>query len=300
LKEQVRKNHKMNLATKISFAVGLVLGIIVVLSIAVFRETDSGYLAQVEDTVEENILDRPVATPIIQEVSVSAAGAYTMDGTELYSFRPDKRWPIASITKLMTSLTADELFDLDEVIIITEEMVVTEGVAGGFRVGEHVRVGDLIESMLMVSSNDAAAALAIHYGEDAFVERMNQLAERIGMPDTSYVDPTGLSVQNLSTADDIRELARYIWENEPYLYKLSRRESGVVVDLKSGSSRKLSNINIFVGRDDFVGGKTGSTPEAEGNLLSLFEVEGRDDPVIIVVLGTKDRFGETENILDDL
>ncbi len=62
----------------------------------------------------------------------------------------------------------------------------------------------------------------------------------------------------------------------------------------------MNNINVFAGTDEFLGGKTGSTPEAEGNLISIFEVSRGASPVIIIVLGTDDRFGETENILMNL
>lgn len=296
----------MSLTIKISFAVGLIFGVAVVLFITVFRATDSSYVAQVVVPVEENILQQPIISPIIQEVSVSASGAYTIDGGELYSFRADKRWPIASITKLMTAAVADKLYLSSsstaefEVIKITQEMVATDGVSGGLRAGEAFRADDLIKAMMLVSSNDAGAALAMHYGEEAFVNEMNALARELGMVDTTFADSTGLSIQNLSTIEDLRRLAKYVWEEQSYIFDISQRTSDTIRDRTSGLGKRLESINDFAGRDDFLGGKTGSTPEAEGNLLSLFEVPGRVGPVIIIVLGTEDRFGETEIILNDL
>ena len=296
----------MRTTTKISFAVGLFLGIAVVLSIAIFRATDSSNVPQVIIPVEENFLQQPVASPIIQEVSVSAYGVYTIEGNELNSFRADKRWPIASITKLMTAVVADKLylsssstFDF-EVIRITQEMVETEGASGGLLVGEAFRADDLIKAMMLVSSNDAGAALAIHYGEEAFINEMNALAKEIGMVNTTFVDPTGLSVQNLSTVEDLRRLAKYVWEEQQYIFDISRKPSDIIRDRVNGTARRLVSINDFAGREDFLGGKTGSIPEAEGNLLSLFEVSGIIGPITIIVLGTEDRFGETENILMEL
>lgn len=296
----------MSLTTKISFAVGLMFGVAVVLSIAVFRATDSSYVAQVAVPVEENLMEQSVISPIVQEVSVSASGAYTIGGGELYSFRADKRWPIASITKLMTAAVADKLYLASsstrdfEVIKITQEMLATEGGSGGFRVGETFRADDLIKAMMLVSSNDAGAALAMHYGEEAFVHEMNALAMELGMVNTTFVDSTGLSVQNLSTVEDLRRLAKYLWEEQPYIFDISQGMDGTIRDRTSGSGRRLESINDFAGREDFLGGKTGSIPEAEGNLLSLFEVPGRAEPVVIIVLGTEDRFGETESILAEL
>ena len=293
----------MSATAKISFSVGLVLGIAIVLSIALFNRTESSYVAQVANNEVEETVEQDVSSPIVEEVQVSAAGAYSMSGEELYSFRPDKRWPIASITKLMTALTADRLFMSEkpyELIKVTEEMVATDGNSGGFRVGEVFRVDDLIKAMMLVSSNDAAEALAMHFGEKAYVAEMNKIALEIGMTDTRFVDPTGLSVQNLSTAEDLRRLAKYIWENEPYIFEISQAKSGVITDRISGAGRILTSINEFSGRADFLGGKTGNIPEAEGNLVSIFKVPERDEEVIIIVLGTAGRFAETEKILDNL
>lgn len=295
----------MSLTVKVSFTVGLIFGIVVVLTVAIFRETDSSYISRVEEPIEGDIIDQPATTPITEVLNISAAGAYTLDGSELYSLRADKRWPIASITKLMTAVTADKLYLSGEVedyelITITEEMVATEGASGGLMVNEIFRADDLVVAMMLVSSNDAAAALAMHYGEEAFVDEMNKFAASLGMIDTNLVDSTGLSVQNLSTVEDLRRLAKFVFEEQPYIFNISRKQSDSIVDRVRGTRKKLNNINTFAGTDEFLGGKTGSTPEAEGNLISIFKVSGRVDPVIIIVLGTDDRFGETENILMNL
>jgi len=179
-------------------------------------------------------------------------------------------------------------------------MVETEGDSGNLGAGEILRADDLIKAMMLVSSNDAAAALAIHYGEEAFVEEMNKTAIELGMTDTSFVDPTGLSVQNLSSVEDVRRLTAYIWERQPYIFEITQNESGVVYDRARGSSRRFSSINEFSGRSDFLGGKTGTIPEAEGNLVSIFRLSNREETVIIVVLGTEDRFEETDKILSEL
>jgi len=294
----------MSLTAKISFSAGLILGVVIILFIVLFRETDSSYVAQVvTEPTEEEVVEQNTFSPIVQEVTVSAAGAYTMGGQELYNFRADKRWPIASVTKLMTALAADRLYLSEkpyELIPITEEMVLTEGNSGGLKAGEVMVADDLIKAMMLVSSNDAAAALAIHYGEDAFVDEMNRIAIELGMVNTKLVDPTGLSVQNLSTVEDLRRLVKFIWEEESYIFEITQREGGVITDRAKGSSWRLESINEFSGRSDFLGGKTGSIPEAEGNLVSIFEVSERGEQVIIIVLGTEDRFLETENILNNL
>lgn len=285
----------MTTAAKISFGTGILVGILAMLFFVGARQVEE---TPPPEATEEILNESPPPPPIVEEVSVSAAGAYALTGEELYSFRADKRWPIASITKLMTALIASEEFESNEVITITEKAIVTEG-NSGFAVGEKYYAEDLIEAMLLISSNDAATALAIHYGEDAFIDRMNERAGELGMTNTSFRDPTGLSFQNLSSVEDLRKLALYIWENDPQIFRTTTQKTGMLTEVQTGRRKTVENINTFAGRGDFLGGKTGRIPEAEGNLLSIFKTQNRE-PTIIVVLGTKDRFKETEAILNNL
>ena len=244
-------------------------------------------------------LSSPPVAPVVEQVELNAAGAYLLDGKPLYEFRTDKRWPIASVTKLMTVLVARELLSPGEVIVITPEAVAAEGAAGGFSAYEKYRLSELEEAVLAVSSNDAAFAIAAHYGETDFIREMNRMAALLGMNETNFSDPTGISLQNRSTATDLFRLVKFIWEEEPGIFEITRQPSVVITD-ELGRSRTLANINIFAGRADFLGGKTGSLPEAHGNLVSIFKLPDETSPVVIVVLGAGDRFEETENILGKL
>jgi len=288
---------------KFSFAIILVLGIGISILVTFFEEASGGYLAQVVSEEESEEVDAEVVMPIVQEVSLSSAGAYTMSGQEIYSFRPDKRWPLASITKLMTALVADRLYLTEapyELVEITEEMVAVEGETGGLKVGEVIRADDLIKAMMLVSSNDAAAALSIHYGEEEFVLLMNKTAEELGMTNTTFVDSTGLSVQNLSTVQDVRKLVELIWNDYTYIFNISTRPRDVIINRSSGAKRNLDNTNSFVELPDFLGGKTGSVSEGDGNLVSIFSVPGREEEVAVVVFGAGDPFLETQKILEGL
>jgi len=240
----------------------------------------------------------PVSPPAASKLAAGAA--YTLEGKKLYGFGVTKRWPIASLTKLMTALLAKRLFSPGEEIVITPAVVSVEGEAGNLRPGEIFAVEDLIQIMLLTSSNDAAVALADHYGREEFVAAMNSMAEELGMTNTNYVDPAGLSFQNLSTIEDLIKLTRFVWDTEPEIFAITRQPAIKVIDKASGRERKLENINFFAGRKEFLGGKTGYLPQADGNLLSLFRLPNEDSPVVIVVLGAADRFEETEKILKKL
>lgn len=232
---------------------------------------------------------------------VSAAGAYLMNSNEpLYALRGQKQWPIASVTKLMTTLVARKLIAETETIAMDDEAIAAYGEAGDFKTGEKFKAPDLVQAMLLVSSNDAAKALADHYGEEAFVAEMNRSATGIGMTNTIFVDATGLSAGNLSTSDDLSKLVRFIWLEDPEIFTITRLPYANIHDIDSGRVRKLDNINLLSSRSNFLGGKTGQIPDSNGNLVSIFTLPDKSAPVIIVVLGAEDRYKETEKILRKL
>ncbi len=126
--------------------------------------------------------------------------------------------PIASLTKLMTALVVTQAGQpLDEVLTITQADVDTEkGSRSRLRVGTQLTRGEMLHLALMSSENRAASALGRHYpgGLDAFVREMNRKAEELGMSHTRYVEPTGLSSANQSSARDLATLVKAAYEVE--------------------------------------------------------------------------------------
>lgn len=231
--------------------------------------------------------------------SAIAVGVFSLDGEKQYVLNSEKKWPVASLTKLMTALVvSDGLPDSKRVVIKKDHVDLTDGAAyGSVIVDEEYTVSDLKKALLLVSSNVAAEALAHEYGRGKFIELMNEYASQIGMENTYFADPTGLSVRNQSTIGDMAKLVLFIYKNEPEIFKITKQANGIIYDWRTGSIRSLSNINKFVDRSDFIGGKTGTTPESVGNLISVFST-GSLDGRIIVVLGSEDRFEETKNLLN--
>lgn len=216
--------------------------------------------------------------------------------TKIFELNPDNRWPIASIIKLLTATIALENFDSNKIVAINENMVSAEGTAGEFKINESFKIKDLIKAMLLVSSNDAAEAIAQDFGRDNFVKLMNQKAKELNMTDTFIYDPSGLSSRNQSTPNDIFKLVSYIDNNHPEILKITRTKKDYIIEQNSGKNRALININEFAGQANFIGGKTGYTDEAQGNLVSVFDKNG--EILVIVVLGSQDRFGETMKLLE--
>lgn len=229
-----------------------------------------------------------------------AAGAYLMNGTKLTGWKEDKRWPIASITKLLSAYVAETLMDPEESVVISQAAVDTIGNSGEFGLGEMFKVRDLVKAMLITSSNDAAVALAQNYGQAQFVAEMNAVAQKAGMYDSQFVEPTGLSVQNQSTVEDLVKLVQYLWRENREFFQITRQSTAIIIDTNLGTERQLKNINQFASDSDFLGGKTGTLPAADSNLVSVFDVEGFGEPVVVIVLGSLDRFTETRDILSEL
>ena len=220
-------------------------------------------------------------------------------GSEFFALHAERQWPLASITKLMTAAIVTRDTDPDKVIVVHKIPASLASQDSGsvlLQEGERYHVRDLLKLLLLVSSNEAAEALANDYGFDNFIDEMNRQAAVWGMASTHYDEPTGLSVSNQSNTRDMRILAEKIYTTFPAIFKTTQRQRATITELNSSATRDIDSINAFAGRSDFLGGKTGFTTEAQGNLLSLFDADGR--PVIVIVLGTKNRFGESEKLIN--
>ena len=136
----------------------------------------------------------------------------------LFSKNSQAVLPIASLTKLMTALVVTEAkLPLDEMLTVTQDDVDTEkGSRSRLRVGTTLSREEMLHLALMSSENRAAHALGRHYpgGLDAFVEAMNGKARSLGMVDTHYVEPTGLSSRNQSSARDLATLVKATHEHQ--------------------------------------------------------------------------------------
>lgn len=217
-------------------------------------------------------------------------------GALFYTRNETRRWPSASLTKLMTAVVVMNNYNLNE----TTTLVATDFVADNSNIvtspGEVYSIRDLLHMMLLSSSNEAAEALARVSGRENFIGQMNDMARSWGAFETYFDDPTGLSVANQSTAKDLSLVALRIYREYRDVFSITTLKQYSAEEKLSGSKKIIKSINSFAGRPDFLGGKTGYTDEAGGNLLSLFNHRGK--PILVVVLGTGDRFGDTERLFN--
>lgn len=236
-------------------------------------------------------------------LALKSGVAFVMDqdtSEVLLAKNPEAVLPIASLTKLMTSLVVVEAgLSLDETLEISEADIDTEkGSRSRLAVGTRLSRLEMLHLALMASENRAANALGRHYpgGLPAFVAAMNRKAYALGMADTRYVEPTGLSSLNRSTAPDLARLVKAAYQF-PLLRELSTSpERAVDVGARTVQFR---NTNGLVRNPTWDIGlqKTGYIVEAGRCLVMQAELAGRK--LIMVFLdsaGKYSRLGDAERV----
>jgi D-alanyl-D-alanine carboxypeptidase len=247
----------------------------------------------------------PAAVPYI-----SARGAYILDlksSTILYEKASSAPLHPASTVKIMTALVARASLNLDDLVTITPaDMTVSNTL--GLKVGETLTVADLLQALLIASSNEAAQVLANHYpsGKAAFVLRMNSLSQELGLDHTHFVSPEGFdAAEQTVSAADLAVLSRELLKDD-YLSSLVRTPK-TTISSAQGNLHELVNTNQLLDQTTmltvgdktlhpiFYGLKTGTTPLALEALVSAVHLEDHD--LLLVVLESQTRYNDTVALL---
>jgi D-alanyl-D-alanine carboxypeptidase len=284
----------------------IVLGIVFVgiFSALFIHFTLSGQNLETANALTAPIAVVPLPDPLVPqklaEVDVLADAAYVFDVREqrvLFSKNSDEPVPLASITKLMTSLLAFELIEDDETAAITAQALSQDG-DSGFIVGERFSVAALQKLTLIPSSNDAAYALGAAVGTllgdgdpyGQFIAGMNIRAQELGLSSLSFKNTTGLDISSVETggigsAKDVTFLMEYILTHHPDIIAPTTRAATRVYNT-DGEFHDVENTNDFISRiPNLLGSKTGYTDLAGGNLTIAYDL-GFNRPIIITVLGS--------------
>ena len=210
---------------------------------------------------------------------------------------------IASLTKIMTTITAIETInDIDRKIIITEDMlklVRWDASIAGLKVGDELSYKDLLYASILPSGADATIAIAVSScgSIEKFVEKMNDLARRIGMNNSNFVNVTGLDEDNhYSNVNDILTLLKYSLKNELFkeIYTTSEYYLSNGMLVRSTISSYNKKLNIDTSR--ILGSKTGYTLGAKLCISVYFESDGHE--MILITLGADRINGKPYNIID--
>lgn len=239
-------------------------------------------------------------------LSARSAFAYDLDSGEvLLSVRADERWPVASLTKLVSALAAaTESPDLERVHCVDARWYPTRnGAFSKFSTGECYRGWDLLGSMLVASDNRGAYGMQVASGlaYDDFIARMNQVAADLGMSSSSFSDPSGLEDDNLSTA---RDMARAVVAAayHPVVSVAANARSWETDRMDAPGGRTLNTTNRLAHRGDVevLAAKTGYTDTARYCYTALVRTEsGRR--VAFSVIGanrSSQRWSDARKILD--
>jgi D-alanyl-D-alanine endopeptidase (penicillin-binding protein 7) len=236
-----------------------------------------------------------------KELVLASGSALVIDlenGKTLYSSNPNLVVPIASVTKLMTAMvTLDAKLPMNELIPVDiSETAEMKGVFSRVHLGSMISRENMLLLALMSSENRAAASLAHNYpgGSKAFVAAMNAKAKSLGMTSTHYVEPTGLSIHNVSDANDLIRLAKAAY-TYPQIRAMSTTATSDARFSKPSYSLSFFNTNPLVrsGKWDIRLTKTGFTNDAGHCLVMVTMMNGR--PVALALL---DAFGKRTHVAD--
>lgn len=290
----------------------------------IHQETEQP-LAPVEPVVSEN---RELATsfqPEFKEYAphlsiVSAHASIIMDaesGKVLYERNADERRQIASLTKLFTAtLVMERIKNLDELVMIDEEAVYSEGTRVGcprsgfcngvrLKPGEKLTVRDLLKAALMNSANDAAVALGKHLGktQDGFAKMMNTRAHELGLSNSHFCTPSGLEPDGrerecYSSAADVAKIAAHAL-TFPELWEIMRLDKQSITDASGTYTHELFNTDQLLGQfPNLIGTKTGFTPLAGYSLLAVATDYTKNHKVVAVVLDDQSRWQSIRSMFD--
>lgn len=241
-------------------------------------------------------------TQTTQLPSVSAQSAILIEsisGEVAYEKNAHTRMPMASTTKIMTAIVAMELGDPTMMVEIPREAVGVEGSSIYLYEGERLSLEHLLYALLLESANDAAVAIAVALSgtEDAFVEKMNQKAEALGLSDTHFTNPHGLDhEEHYTSAADLARLAAYCIHNELFRTIVSTRRITIPLNDQEGARLLLNHNRLLRSYDGTIGLKTGFTKRSGRCLVSAAERDGVT--MIAVTLNAPDDWNDHRNMLD--
>lgn len=268
------------------------------------HSVETSFQKNAKEDIKNEVKKDSQKKAVVFDIVLEAKSAYVFDVVKnkpLFELNANAQLPLASLTKVMTAIIAAENISQSSIVEIRRESISQEG-NGGLLLGEKWHVFDLIDSMLISSSNDAASALALSFGKstDEFVSVMNKKAKELNLVQTYFLNPTGLDIyQNTAggygSAKDIAELINYSIKNHLSLLEATQ------YDVLNINSRSFRNTNKLVEElPGIIASKTGFSNLAGGNLVMLINI-GLYRPVIIVVLGSSEegRFRDMQKLYDE-
>jgi D-alanyl-D-alanine endopeptidase (penicillin-binding protein 7) len=245
-------------------------------------------LSPLSAPAQQNVQLEPQPLPPVRSPDEITARAYLVGNAETghvyLSFHPTVVMPVASMSKLVTTIAATDSMSPTTTITITPAETDVPPDGSNLLSGETFTLKELLYPLLLNSSNIAAEAIASSSDRQKFLELMKSYAWEIGMPTSYFADPTGLDPRNHASANDMFGLARYLYGYRPDILALTRVVHVDIATTSDHGSHSVDNIHPFVTDPRFIGGKTGRTPEAGETMLTLLLIDNQ--PIAFVTLGS--------------
>lgn len=245
----------------------------------------------------------------LPELNINASAAISVEtnlsdiNKTVFEKSSSEKLQIASLTKLMTALIVVENLDLSQKIKISDQAANQTVDPEPLKAGETFYAKDLLQAMLIGSDNTASYALYEAVGKEKFIDLMNARAGELGLSDTIFLNPTGIGLENFSTAHDMSKLAAYLLKEQPSIFKITTTPEFNINTVDGKINHEIINTNELLGDSSglakrIVGGKTGDTRTAGQCLILAVKSLDDQDYLITVVLNSRDRFGEMKKIIN--
>ena len=260
----------------------------------VILQTSKQNVANSEGNENSNKIDNPELNARIALIYDRASGRI------IYEKNGNKQTPMASTTKILTSIVILENADLKETVTIGSKAAGTGGSRLGLKKNDKITVNDLLYGLMLRSGNDAAVALALHVGGsiEGFADMMNKKAEELGLTNSHFVVPHGLDNEgHYTTAYELAKMADYALNIPKFKEIVSSKSATIYIN---GYPKAINNTNNLLGSVSGVYGvKTGFTNGAGRCLVSSCK-RGELD-IITVVIGANtnnQRTADTKELIE--
>lgn len=244
---------------------------------------------------------RTIGITKMPEVSARASLIYDLTTNKvMFGKNAKEKLPMASLTKIMTSIIALENKKKDDKYFVTKEDLVGED-SMGLEAVEVLSLKELLYGLMLHSGNDAAETLAHNFsgGRTKFIEAMNNKIKALGLADTNFTNPTGLEGdgKQYTTVYDLLVVTRYAILNFPLFAEIVSTVDYNIPQTKTHKAFYLENeTNLLTSYTGVGGVKTGYTPEAGLCLVTYLEYGGHK--IIGILLGSDNRRDEMKELLD--
>ena len=262
-------------------------------------ETNPIFYENSDGTATTSTTNQTVKQPV--KTSPISAKSYLVGNVkngEIYISKNSKTvLPVASMSKLITAIQSIDQFTMSGTTTVIKSDLTPPDLLT-FETGETFSIEQALYPLLVNSSNVIAETLASTTDRNEFMNLMSSYAWEIGMPSTYFADPSGISPMNISSANDFFTLAKYLYNLRPEILEITKTSKYIIATTTNHSYHEINSTHPFVNQPNFLGGKTGKTPQAGETMLTILNI--KNIPIAFIVLGSTNRNKDTLYLIGEV